>query len=114
MKPADRYLKLVEWSDADGCYVGSVPGWLGACCHGDDEASVYQELCQIVAEWVDTLTREGQPLPPATAGKAYSGKFQLRLSSDLHQTLAIKALQQGESLNHLCVRLLKEAVQPSA
>ena len=37
MKERDKYLKIVEWSDEDKCYVGSVPGWIGKCCHGDDE-----------------------------------------------------------------------------
>jgi hypothetical protein len=30
-------LKIVEWSEEDQCYVSSVPGWIGACCHGDNE-----------------------------------------------------------------------------
>ena len=29
MKERDKYLKLVEWSEEDQCYVGSVPGWIG-------------------------------------------------------------------------------------
>ena len=37
MKERNRYLKIVEWSEEDKCYVGSVPGWLGACCHGDKD-----------------------------------------------------------------------------
>ena len=53
MKARDRYLKIVEWSDEDQCYVGSVPGWIGKCCHGDKEERVYQKLCQIVDEWIE-------------------------------------------------------------
>ena len=26
MKESDRYIKIVEWSDEDGCFVGSCPG----------------------------------------------------------------------------------------
>ncbi len=26
MRPSDRYLKIVEWSDEDQCYVGTCPG----------------------------------------------------------------------------------------
>ena len=33
MKESDEFLKIVEWSDEDLCDVGSVPGWLGLCCH---------------------------------------------------------------------------------
>ena len=110
MKSRDRYLKIVEWSEEDKCYVGSVPGWLGQCCHGDNEEGVYHELCKIVDEWVEIYQRDGKPLPQASAGKTYSGKFQLRVGSDLHQALSLRAMQVNESLNHYCVSVLRKAV----
>ena len=110
MKARNRYLKIVEWSEEDQCYVGSVPGWIGKCCHGDNEEKVYQKLCQIVDEWVEIYEKEGTPIPPATAGKKYSGKFHLRLGNELHQALAVRALQSGNSLNSYCVKLLKSSL----
>jgi len=50
MKLSDGYIKLVEWSKEDKCYIGSSPGLIGACCHGKDEASVYKKLCEIIEE----------------------------------------------------------------
>ena len=114
MKERDRYLKIVEWSDEDQCYVGSVPGWIGKCCHGDDEEKVYRELCQIVDEWIEIYKKDDMPLPPATASKNYSGKFQLRLGSELHQALAIRAMQRGDSLNNFCKKLLKQSLSKYA
>lgn len=29
MKESARYVKIVEWSDADGCFVGQCPGIVG-------------------------------------------------------------------------------------
>ncbi|MGA1824855.1 MAG: type II toxin-antitoxin system HicB family antitoxin [bacterium] len=110
MKDRDKYLKIVEWSEEDKCYVGSVPGWIGNCCHGDNEEEVYRKLCQILDEWIEIYKQEGRPLPLATASKEYSGKFQLRLGSELHKVLSIRALQSGESLNNYCVKTLKKAV----
>ena len=109
MKERDRYIKIVEWSEEDQCYVGAVPGWLGKCCHGSDEMKVYQDLCKIVDEWIETYKKEGRPLPPPT-NKKYSGKFVLRAGSELHQALAIRALNQGESLNSYVVRAVKKTV----
>jgi hypothetical protein len=40
MKESARYVKIVEWSDEDGCYVGSSPGLLLGGCHGDDVESL--------------------------------------------------------------------------
>ena len=47
-----KNLKIVEWSEADQCFVGCCPGVIGPCCHGDDEFEVYRELCQIVDGWL--------------------------------------------------------------
>lgn len=109
MKERDKYLKIVEWSEEDQCYIGSVPGWIGKCCHGTDEMKVYQELCEIVDEWIEIHEKDGRPLPPPT-NKSYSGKFVLRTGSELHRALALKALYEGESLNSFIVKTLKEAV----
>ena len=31
---ARRYLKVIEWSDEEACYIGSAPPLIGQCCHG--------------------------------------------------------------------------------
>lgn len=69
MIEAARYVKIVEWSDADGAFVGQCPGIIGPCCHGPDEAAVYRELCEIVEEWIAVSKASGRPLPPPTAGR---------------------------------------------
>lgn len=69
MNESARYLKIVEWSDEDGCFVGQCPGIIGPCCHGTNEAQVYAELCQIVDEWIEIMKKEGRPLPVPTAGR---------------------------------------------
>lgn len=112
MKPSDRYLKIVEWSEEDRCYVGTCPGLMLGGIHGDNEARVYRELCQAVEEWITLCEEDGQPLPAATAGKEYSGKFVLRVGRELHQALSIQALRRGESLNNYCVRMLRESPTP--
>lgn len=108
MKQSDRYLKIVEWSEEDKCYVGACPGLMLGGIHGDNEAKVYQELCQAVEEWIEIYQEDGEPLPAPTAGKAYSGKFVLRVGEDLHKALAVDALRHGESLNSYCVNVLRE------
>ena len=76
MKDSARYVKIVEWSDEDGCYVGSSPGLLYGGCHGDDERQVFEELCQIVEEAVDLYRQDNRPLPPATSGRDFANKMQ--------------------------------------
>jgi len=63
---AARYMKIMEWSDEDGCFVGSAPPLIGQCCHGKDETKVYAQLCRIVEEWVEILETDGRELPLQT------------------------------------------------
>lgn len=68
MKDSARYVKIVEWSDEDQCYVGSAPGLIYGGCHGSDEKLVFEELCQAVDEAIELYKQDGKALPPATAG----------------------------------------------
>ena len=68
MKDSARYVKIVEWSDEDQCYIGTSPGLMHGGCHGDDERAVYAELCDIVEEIVEMYREDGRSLPPPTAG----------------------------------------------
>jgi predicted HicB family RNase H-like nuclease len=107
---AAHYTKLVEWSDEDGCFVGSAPPLIGPCCHGNDEAKVYADLCQIVEEWIELLEGDGTTLPkPLGKASDFSGKFVLRVEPAIHRRLAAKALAAGESLNSYCVKTLCKA-----
>jgi predicted RNase H-like HicB family nuclease len=68
VKASSQYVKIVEWSEEDGAFVGYYPGVIGPFCHGSDEVEVYRELCEIVDEWIEMAEKDGTPLPKATAG----------------------------------------------
>ncbi len=74
MTAAARHVKVVEWSEEDGVFIGPCPGIIGPCCHGADEVEVYRELCMIVTEWVDIARQDGRPLPTPTAGTGVAGR----------------------------------------
>jgi predicted HicB family RNase H-like nuclease len=109
MKISDRYVKIVEWSEEDKCYVGTCPTLFYGGCHGMDQAKVYAELCEIVEESIELYKEDGKPLPPPTV-RQYSGKFVLRVKQDLHRIIAVRALQSGKSLNGFCQEILEAAV----
>jgi len=76
VKESARYVKIVEWSDEDQCYVGSAPGLIFGGCHGDDEKEVFNELCEIVEEAIAIYHKEGRTLPPTTSGRDFATKMQ--------------------------------------
>lgn len=76
MKDSAKYVKIVEWSEEDQCYVGSAPGLIFGGCHGQNEKEVFDELCQIVDEAITIYEKEGKSLPPPTSGRDYANKLQ--------------------------------------
>lgn len=100
-KVSDRYLKVVEWSEEDQCYVGTSPGLIIGGVHGPNQSKVFAQLCTAVEEAIQILQKEGRPLPPSTVNKRCSGKILLRIPPELHKALLIKSLQEGESVNKL-------------
>ncbi len=76
MRAWDKYVKVVEWSEEDGCFIGSSPELFYGGCHGDDPRAVFDELCQIVEETVDLYKQEGRPLPPPLSGKEFVNAMQ--------------------------------------
>jgi len=76
MKESARYVKIVEWSDEDQCYVGSSPGLLYGGCHGDDEKQVFDELCQIVEETISVYRKDNKALPPPTSSRDFANRMQ--------------------------------------
>jgi len=45
-----QFPRLIEWSEEDGCYVGSAPPLVGQCCHGKTESTVATQLAAIVED----------------------------------------------------------------
>jgi len=76
MRDSARYVKIVERSDEDQCYVGSAPGLVFGGCHGLDERAVFAELCEIVEDTIALYKSDGRPLPPRTSGRDLVNKLQ--------------------------------------
>jgi predicted RNase H-like HicB family nuclease len=76
MKDSARYVKIVEWSEEDQCYIGSSPGLVYGGCHGADEKVVFDRLCEIVEEAIELYRTDGKPLPPVTSGRVFANKMQ--------------------------------------
>ena len=69
MSESAKYIKIVEWSDEDECFIGYCPGIIGPCCHGDNEVEVFRQLCEIVDELLAYAQKKNKPLPQPTVGR---------------------------------------------
>lgn len=81
MRESAKYVKIVEWSDEDNCFVGSCPGLFYGGCHGDDEQSVFAELCRIVQDTIELYQLEQRPLPPATSGHDWANAITTKVAT---------------------------------
>jgi predicted HicB family RNase H-like nuclease len=103
MKPMknDHYTYRVTWSEEDQEYVGLCAefpslSWLA----GSQEAAL-KGIRSVVASAVADMHKTGEPIPEPLAGKRYSGRFMVRIPSEVHRNLALKAAEEGVSLNRL-------------
>jgi predicted RNase H-like HicB family nuclease len=62
---SQSYEKTVVWSDEDACFIGTCPALFLGGVHGDDEATVFAELCEVVEENLATLRTDGRAPPQA-------------------------------------------------
>lgn len=69
MTAGSKYVKIVEWSDVDNCFIGSCPELFYGGCHGENEREVFEELCKIIEEMVILYKEDGKQLPQPISGK---------------------------------------------
>lgn len=97
----DHFTYRIIWSEDDQEYVGLCAefpslSWLAP----SPEASL-QGIRSVVADVVEDMDKNGEPVPDPIAGKHYSGKFMVRVTPETHRRLAVEAAEEGVSLNRL-------------
>jgi len=76
MREGSKYVKIIEWSEEDKCFIGSCPELFYGGCHGDNEHDVFDELCQIIEETIKLYKQDGKPLPRPLSGKDFVNAMQ--------------------------------------
>ncbi|PIU67815.1 MAG: hypothetical protein COS84_03340 [Armatimonadetes bacterium CG07_land_8_20_14_0_80_40_9] len=76
MNEEAKYVKIVEWSDEDRCFIGSCPELFYGGCHGDNEREVFDELCQIIQETIKLYRQERKLLPSPLSGREFVNALQ--------------------------------------
>jgi len=76
MTEGAKYVKLVEWPEEDGCFIGSCPELFYGGCHGGDPRVVFDQLCQVVEETVVLYKQDGKILPLPLSGKEFVNVMQ--------------------------------------
>ena len=104
----DRYTYRVTWSEDDSEYVGLCAEFPSLSWLSKTPEAALKGIRKVVAEIVEDMQKTGEPVPPAIAGKNYSGKFMVRIPPEVHRKLAIQAAESGVSLNRIASSKLSQ------
>ena len=104
----DRYTYRVTWSEDDSEYVELCAEFPSLSWLSKTPEAALKGIRKVVAEIVEDMRKTGEPVPPAIAGKNYSGKFMVRIPPEVHRKLAIQAAESGVSLNRLASSKLSQ------
>jgi HicB family len=105
-----HYTYRVAWSPEDGEYVGTcleLPSlsWLAA-----DTGAAIGGIERLVRDVAFDMVGSGETLPVPLAERPYSGRFQVRVSPDLHRRLSARAAEESVSLNRFIEERLASSV----
>lgn len=109
MSVADHYTYRVHWAAEDGEYVGTVAELPSVSWLAEDRMEAFIGIQRVAEEIVADMEASGETPPVAIADRHYSGKFQVRVPEEVHRRLAIRAAEQGVSLNALAASRLAGA-----
>ncbi|MFB2581254.1 type II toxin-antitoxin system HicB family antitoxin [Herbiconiux sp. P15] len=101
MSVSDHYSFRVRWSAEDQAYVGTVAEMPSLSWLAEVRSEAFEGIQRLAADLVVEMTEEGETPPAAIADRSYSGRFVVRIPSEVHRRLALEAAEQNVSINRL-------------
>ena len=106
----DQYTYRITWSAEDREHLGLCAefpslSWLAPA---PARARALAGIRKLVGQVIEDMRTNGEPVPVPLADRTYSGKFMVRVPPQTHRALAIKAAEEGVSLNRLANARLSE------
>lgn len=100
------YVGSVEFSEEDGIFFGKVLGIRSLLSYeGANASELVEDFHGVVDDYLVLCKEEG-----TEPEKAYKGSFNIRITPELHRTLALKAIAENLSLNSFVEKTLVRAM----
>jgi predicted HicB family RNase H-like nuclease len=96
-----HYTYRVSWSGEDREFVGTCVELPSLSWLEESQGAALAGIEKLVADVVADMSAHGESVPEPLAERSYSGRFVVRVPSELHRRLASEAAEQGVSLNRL-------------
>lgn len=97
----DRYTYRITWSEDDEEHVGLCVEFPSLSWLAKTPEAALLGIRRVVDQVVTDMLHNGETPPAPISSRTYSGKFLVRVPPEVHRELAMKAAQEGVSLNRL-------------
>lgn len=101
-----KYTYRVRWSNEDGEYLATVAEFPSLSWLDRDQLEAMRGIANLVKDVIEDMEQNGEPVPTPFFDRQYSGNIHLRIPSEQHRDLAIRAAEENISLNRLICSLL--------
>ena len=106
----DHYTYRLTWSVEDEEYVGLCAEFPSLSWLASTQEESFSGIRRLVSESIADMQANNEQPPDPLADRSYSGKFMVRVPPETHRALAIRAAEEGVSLNRLVsARLANDA-----
>ena len=92
----------------EGGYVAAYPELPGCITCGSTLEEVISLAIDAKKCWLTVAYNNNDDIPIPDSLNKYSGQFKLRVPKSLHRTLALRAQEEGISMNQYCVAVLSK------
>ena len=118
-KKLDYYLNLpytfiIEWSDVDDCFLGSIIELERNITCGKSRDEVFSNLKEALVSYVTTSLENNMEIPEPPKIKDYKGSITYRTSKERHYRLAKEAKLYGKSINAFIDEAIGEKLKNAA
>ena len=115
-KNLDYYLNLpysyiIEWSDVDSCFLGSIVELERNMTCGETREEVLSNLKEALASYVTTSLAHNIDIPEPLKITDFKGNITYRTSKERHYQLAKQAKLYGKSINSFIEEAIDEKLR---
>lgn len=104
------YFTKIEYNSEDKVLHGRIEGIVDLVTfQNTDSTKIEEEFNNAVDDYLAFCEEVGKD-----PDKSYKGSFNIRISSDLHKELAIKAFMNNESLNQTVENAIRDYLRPTS
>jgi len=93
------YIRMIIPNAEEGGYLAEVLELPGCISEGQTPEQAFHNVEEAMKGWIFAALDLGKHIPEPVGANDYSGNIALRVSSELHRLAALRAMQDGVSLN---------------